>query len=195
MKAQNATIAIIAILFSATILAGCLSGNPQNQSVAPIPAAKVGDVVQVDYTLYLSNGTVFDTSMQSEAVAANANIQHPFGPLNLTIGSGQFLPAFENAIVGMQVGQSKNITLTPQQGYGVFNPALVLNVSVSQLVSAGITPAIGTQVYLRSGQGAGVITNITNGTAYINFNSPLAGQTLTFTIILRSIDGNATQAS
>lgn len=196
MNPAKGALAVFAILLAASLLSGCIAGNPPNSAVPPVPTAKSGDLVQVDYTLYLSNGNVFDTSMAADAAAANLTVGHPFGPLNLTIGDGMFLPAFENALVGMKAGDSKTITLTPQQGYGERNPALVINVSVQGLQASGITPLIGTKVSLQNGAGQGVITNITNGTAYIDFNSPLAGQTLTFKLILRSIGGlQANQSS
>lgn len=72
--------------------------------------AKVGDVVSMNYTGRLENGTVFDS-----------NVDPKFGhtdPLTFTVGAGQMIPGFDNGVVGMKVGEKKTLTIAPEDAYG-----------------------------------------------------------------------------
>ena len=60
--------------------------------------AKSGDTVKVDYTGKLEDGTIFDTSASRE-------------PLQFMIGSGQIIPGFDKAVIGMNVGDKKTINI------------------------------------------------------------------------------------
>jgi asparagine N-glycosylation enzyme membrane subunit Stt3 len=68
-------------------------------------AAKAGDSVAVEYTGRLSNGTVFDTSDGR-------------GPLEFVLGVGQMIEGFDEAVLGMELGEKKNVTLPPEKAYG-----------------------------------------------------------------------------
>ncbi len=87
----------------------------------PSTGAKVvaaGKIVKVDYIGKFENGTLFDTSIQSEAVKAGmASSLKVYTPLSYVAGSGQMLPGFENGIMGMKVGEEKTITIPQGQGY------------------------------------------------------------------------------
>lgn len=67
--------------------------------------AKKGDTVEVDYTGKFENGEVFDSSEGRE-------------PLEFTIGDGQVIPGFENAVDGMAFGETKTVTIPPEEAYG-----------------------------------------------------------------------------
>src|SRR3989338_10992170 len=74
---------------------------------------KNGDKVKIDYEGTLEDGTVFDSSAQHGK------------PLEFEIGSGQIIKGFEDAIVGMNKSQEKNITLKPEEAYGPYDKKLV----------------------------------------------------------------------
>ncbi len=65
--------------------------------------AKKGDIVLVHYTGKLADGTVFDTSKERH-------------PLKFTIGNGQVIAGFEQAIIGMSPGDSKTVRIPPARG-------------------------------------------------------------------------------
>jgi peptidylprolyl isomerase len=83
-------------LFGAVFLSASCSG---------IAAAKSGDKVKVDYTLKLSDGTVFDTSVGKT-------------PLEFTLGQNQVIVGFEKAVIGMKVGESKTVIIPAAEAYG-----------------------------------------------------------------------------
>ena len=153
---------IIIIAIAAVIM---VSNNSAQSTVA------VGDNVSVYYTASFSNGTIFSSNFGSR-------------PLNFTVGSGQVITGFNNAVVGMRLDEVKNVTLTPSEAYGEVNQSRIVVLPVSALGNK--TVSVGTKVSSTTGE-QGVVTNINSSSVTINFNSPLAGKTLTFEIKILSI--------
>ncbi len=84
-----------------------------------------GDTVKVDYVGKLQDGTVFDTSILDEAKNADIyNEERIYEPLTLKVGDGSTIPGFENGLLGMKEGQTKTISIPPEQAYGVEDPNL-----------------------------------------------------------------------
>ncbi|MDY1590908.1 MAG: FKBP-type peptidyl-prolyl cis-trans isomerase [Methanofastidiosum sp.] len=84
-----------------------------------------GDTVKVDYIGKLQDGTVFDTSILEEA--KNAGIYNEgriYEPLTLKVGDGSTIPGFENGLLGMKEGETKTISIPPEQAYGPEDPNL-----------------------------------------------------------------------
>ncbi len=139
--------------------------------------AKSGDTVSVHYTGTLTDGTVFDSSQNRE-------------PLVFTIGSGQVIPGFDEAVLGLEPGQSREVTIPSDQAYGAHNDDLVFDVDRSQL-PGDISPSVGDQYQMRQSEGQTMIVTVQDVTpeqVTFDANHPLAGQDLTFDIQLVSID-------
>lgn len=176
------------------LIAGCVnqaapSPTPGIETIAPTLSnglAKMGDNVTVDYVLTLKNGTVVDTSLQAEAVKAGLPPRPSYEPFQLTIGAGQVIPGFEEAIIGMKVGQEKTVELPPAKAYGERKPEGIISVPKKTLAQNNITAEVGQGIALQTGQ-RGIITAVNETDATIDFNHPLAGQTLVFRIILKKI--------
>ena len=129
------------------------------------PVVAKGDNISVYYTGRLVNGTVFDTNVGKE-------------PLNFTVGAGQMIAGFDQGVIGMKLNQNKTITIPAAQAYGAVNPALIVTVPISQF--GNLTPTVGMHVsYNANGQQMqGTVTEVNKTNATVDFNSPLAGQTL-----------------
>jgi FKBP-type peptidyl-prolyl cis-trans isomerase 2 len=81
--------------------------------------AQHGDTVSVHYLGKFPGGKVFDTSMKSEAVRAGLfNPARDYKPLQVTLGARQVIPGFEEALLGMKVNETKEVTLPPEKAYG-----------------------------------------------------------------------------
>ena len=81
--------------------------------------AQKGDVVSVHYVGKYVGGQVFDTSIESEA--RKHGLYSPardYKPLQVTLGSGQVIAGFEEAIIGMGINEEKEVTLPPEKAYG-----------------------------------------------------------------------------
>jgi len=138
--------------------------------------AKAGDKVKVHYTGKLEDGTVFDSSKDRE-------------PLEFNLGSGNVIPGFENGILGMAIGESRTITIAPDQAYGQTNPDLVATVERKQFPD-NITPEVGLQLQMSqpTGQPLNVtITHIAGDSITLDANHPLAGKTLVFEVELVAV--------
>ena len=82
-------------------------------------SAQNGDTVSVHYLGKFPGGKVFDTSMKSEAI--NAGLYSPardYKPLQVILGKHQVISGFEDALLGMKVNETKEITLPPERAYG-----------------------------------------------------------------------------
>jgi FKBP-type peptidyl-prolyl cis-trans isomerase 2 len=141
-----------------------------------MPEAKSGDTVRVHYTGKLDDGTEFDSSLNRE-------------PLEFTLGEGQVVPGFENAVMGMNTGESKTAEIPPEEAYGPHRQELVLEVDSSELPE-DLNPQKGQRLQMRQPDGQTVIVEITDvseSSITLDANHPLAGESLTFDIELVEI--------
>jgi peptidylprolyl isomerase/FKBP-type peptidyl-prolyl cis-trans isomerase SlpA len=144
-----------------------------------VARAKEGDEVRVHYTGKLEDGTVFDTSQEGE-------------PLSFTIGEDRVIPGFEEAVVGMEPGDSKTQTIEPENAYGEHREDMVMELDKGQIPDE-VEPQVGQQLQLRLENGQTVpvlITALGEDTVTIDANHPLAGRTLTFEIELIDVEEN-----
>ncbi len=138
--------------------------------------AKSGDTVRIHYTGKLNDGTQFDSSSGRE-------------PLEFALGSGQVIPGFDNAVDGMKVGDSKTVTIPPEQAYGQKHEQLVQEVPKSALPPE-LKPEVGMQLQSQAPDGQTMqlmVTEVADETITVDGNHPLAGQDLTFDIELVEI--------
>lgn len=141
---------------------------------------KRGDKIKVDYTGTLDNGQVFDSSTHGDH-------SHP---LEFIVGSGEIIPGFDNAVLGMKKGEEKEIILPKEQAYGDPNPALIKKVPRTNL-PLGQEPKSGMLLMLKTPEGHQIpakIDHVTDTDIFIDLNHPLAGKTLHFKIKLVDIE-------
>jgi peptidylprolyl isomerase len=139
--------------------------------------AASGNTVQVHYTGTLSDGTVFDTSRES-------------APIEFTIGAASVIPGFENAVIGMRIGDSKTFTIPAAEAYGEHDSRLVQDVPRAELPPE-LELWLGMRLTATGGDGremALVVTGLTDDTVRLDANHPLAGEALTFSIELVAIN-------
>ena len=123
--------------------------------------------MQVHYTGKLEDGTVFDTSEDGD-------------PLSFTIGENRVIPGFEEAVTGMEPGDSKTTEVDPEQAYGEHREDMVMEMERDQIPD-DVDPEVGQQLQLRLENGQTVpvlITALGEDTVTIDANHPLAGRTL-----------------
>lgn len=161
--ASKIALAGCAILAALILAAGC-TGTPGQETAA------TGDNVTVEYTGMYLNGTVFDTSVGR-------------APLTFTIGGGRVIPGFNNAVIGMAVNETKEVTIPVGEAYGEHRDDLVFYVNSTALPA---DTAVG-QVFLQNSVQFRVVA-VNETTVTLDANSPLAGQDLRFTIRLLSIE-------
>lgn len=168
------------MLILSLLASGCTDSDT-SQKVEP------GDYIYVNYTGSLDDGTVFDTSI--EEVAQSGGIYNPYRayePLSFIAGAGQMIKGFDDAVMGMEVGDEKTVVIPSEEAYGAYCPELLIPLSADEFESANITPVVGQKVTYQ-GQ-VGTIVNISDKNVTIDCNNDLAGEDLTFTIELVAIE-------
>ena len=136
-------------------------------------AAKRGDNVKVHYTGRLDDGTVFDSSEGRE-------------PLSFAVGSGQVIAGFDEAVVGMSVGEKEEVHIPVAKAYGERNDEMVIQTPIEQ-VPPDLKPELGMRLELGGTQGEilrVVVVEITDTHITLDANPPLAGKDLNFSIEL-----------
>ncbi len=158
--------------------------------------AQKGDKVRVHYTGTLDDGSVFDSSEgfveecgdECEGEGCGC-VSHPSDPLEFVIGQGSLIPKFEEAVIGLEPGQSVQVKIAADDAYGQRAEEMVATIERSE-IPAEITPEPGQrmEVVLQDGTPLPVvITGVTDTTVTLDANHPLAGLDLTFEIKLVEI--------
>jgi peptidylprolyl isomerase len=138
-------------------------------------AAKSGDTVQIHYTGTLDSGEQFDSSVGGE-------------PLEFILGGGQVITGFDKGVAGMNIGEKKTVRIPPDEAYGEYDDALVLQMNREELPA--LNYELGTELVMQqpSGRSIPVIVIDTNDEAIVlDANHPLAGEALTFELELVAI--------
>ncbi|HVO67355.1 MAG TPA: peptidylprolyl isomerase [Syntrophales bacterium] len=139
--------------------------------------ACVGNSVKVHYKGTFDDGTVFDSSLDCD-------------PLEFTIGGGQVIPGFENAVIGMSVGETKTSRITSDDAYGPHIEEMVVSFDRDQL-PADLQPSIGQVLRFRRNDGQIIevtVTDLSDTSVTFDGNHPLAGKDLNFEIQLLEIN-------
>lgn len=137
--------------------------------------AKSGDTVRVHYIGTLDNGERFDASVGGE-------------PLEFTLGSGQVIPGFDNAVDGMTVGETKDVRIPADEAYGPHREEMVIEIPKAQLPPTDDLN-VGQQVQMSQGSQTFYATVSEIGDEDVTFdaNHPLAGEALNFNLKLMEI--------
>ncbi|WP_305045397.1 FKBP-type peptidyl-prolyl cis-trans isomerase [Geoalkalibacter sp.] len=134
---------------------------------------KSGDTAKVHYTGTLDDGTVFDSSRERE-------------PLEFQVGAGQLIAGFDEGVLGMSLGETRNIHIPAEKAYGPHREELVIDVDRRQFPQ-DITPEVGRQLQTEDNHGHPLIVTITaidGDKVTLDANHPLAGKNLNFEIEL-----------
>ncbi len=138
--------------------------------------AKQGDMVKVHYTGKLDDGTIFDSSLDRD-------------PLEFILGEGQLIAGFEQAVLGMSLGESKTEKIPAEEAYGPHRQEMVVEVERQQLPD-NIPLDVGQQLQIQQAPDQiipVVITAISESKVTLDANPPLAGKDLIFEIELVGI--------
>ncbi|MDD3159610.1 MAG: peptidylprolyl isomerase [Candidatus ainarchaeum sp.] len=132
------------------------------------------DVVSVHYTGKFEDGKKFDSSLDRNQ------------PLEFVVGAGQMIKGFDEAVVGMKVGEKKTVKIPAEKAYGVRNENAILKITKETFPDFD---KLKVGMELMSSNGAsGRIIEISNGVATADFNHFLAGKTLVFDIEMLKIE-------
>jgi len=132
-------------------------------------AAVIGNKVKIHYTGTFDNGEVFDSSRDAE-------------PLEFEIGTGQVIPGFDAAVVGMKIGETKKVRLLENEAYGPYNQEMVFEAEPGQF-EEGLIPEEGQQFQTQLEDETPLlltVKSVDGGKVVLDANHPMAGKTLNF---------------
>jgi len=139
-----------------------------------------GNTISIEYTLTLENKEVVDTNVGEK-------------PLKFVQGSHEIIPGLETALEGMKKGENKQVTVPPEKGYGPKDPKAILEVSIDQIPPDA--RIVGTQLQGENEEGQMVhprVAEVKDQVVVLDFNHPLAGETLYFDVKILDIEAGST---
>ena len=137
---------------------------------------KENDTVRVHYTGKLSNGQIFDSSLERE-------------PLEISLGQGNLIPGFEKGVVNMKVNEKKTVNIPFAEAYGDIQKELFHEVKKAELPQ-DMVPEVGMGLASKNPDGTEVqfrVAEVHEEHIIIDANHPLAGQDLIFDLELVEI--------
>lgn len=139
-------------------------------------AAGRGDKVRVNYTGRSQDGQVFESSLGLH-------------PLVFTIGSGEVVKGFEDAVIGMLPGQHKKVTVNPEEGFGLYDESLVMEILLEDLPE-DLEIEVGMDFEVEDDEGnvlPATVIEILDDSVLVDANAPLAGKRVIYDIELLEI--------
>ena len=164
IKRWTACCVMLFVIFSS---AAALAGSKKGEKDLTVTDGKE---VSIEYTLRLKDGELVDTNAGSE-------------PLTFTQGAHQIIPGLERAMVGMKVGESKKVTVKPEDGYGVVDKSAFQEVKKEDVPKDALK--VGARLQARDASGRSFnlrVAEIKDKTVVLDFNHPLAGKSLYFDV-------------
>lgn len=138
--------------------------------------AKHGDRVKINYTGTLEDGSIFDSSEGHD-------------PLEFTLGGGEVIVGFDEAVTGMTPGEKKNVLIPVDKAYGPRSEEMVISAPREHMPS-DINPEVGQKMQMGGPNGEVILVSVvevTDTEVKLDANPPLAGLDLAFEIELLGI--------
>jgi FKBP-type peptidyl-prolyl cis-trans isomerase SlyD len=142
----------------------------------PKMAIEKGSSVKIEYTLKDDKGAVLDTNAGKDALA-------------FTQGAQQIIPGLDKALLGMKAGDSKKVTVKPEEAYGAVDPKAEAEVPKAALPDGAAV--VGTRLLARGQDGQPrpvTVKAVKDTTVLLDLNHPLAGKTLFFDVKVVSVE-------
>jgi FKBP-type peptidyl-prolyl cis-trans isomerase 2 len=158
-------------LFTACL--GILSYNATAEEGAMV---EDGKTIAIEYTLKLDDGTVASTNVGQD-------------PLSYVQGGEELLPALQDSLAGMRQGQSKEVMLAPEQGYGFVDDTALVEVPVDMIPEEA--RVVGARLVGRDQQGNEQfvrVREVQTDRIVLDHNHPLAGENLHFDVKVLSVE-------
>jgi len=130
-----------------------------------------GARVRLHYEIRLEDGTVADSSFGGE-------------PLEFTVGDGTLIEGLEQALTGLAAGERRTLSIGPEQAFGYRNDEYVHEMPRSEFpAEMALRPGLIVAFETPAGDDVpGAIVEVGEHTVKVDFNHPLAGHELAFTV-------------
>ena len=150
-------------------------------------AIENGNFVRVNFTGKIKeNDEVFDTTY--DEIAQEAGIfdeNKTYKPIPIVVGGNHLLPSIEEAIIGLEAGDSKTVEVESDDAFGPRNPKAIQLIPMKEFKKQGMTPYPGMRISAEGGEGR--ILTVNGGRVKVDFNHPLAGKDLIYEVQVTEI--------
>lgn len=147
---------------------------------------KKQDIIELDYTGKLKDGTVFDTTLKDVAEKNKIEAESSeFNSITICVGEGQLPKGLEEGLVDKEEGAEYTFELAPENAFGRKNPKLLRMIPMSAFKKQQFNPLPGMQVNIDGT--IGTIINVTGGRTIVDFNHPLSSKDVVYTVKVKKI--------
>ncbi len=177
------TMQLFILSFISCVFISTIAGTAQSDETEIETTVSHGKQISIEYTLTLEDKSVVDSNVDAE-------------PLSFVQGSHAIIPGLENALEGMKVGESKKVTVKPEDAYGLVNKDAVSEVNKEQVPQDALK--VGAVLQGQSSDGQVILTRVVEikgETVLLDYNHPLAGQTLYFDVKILDVQEALTPTS
>ena len=147
---------------------------------------KKNDFIELNYTGKLTDGKVFDTT--EEKVAKDNGIYQEkmnFSPAVICVGEKQILPGLDEELIGKEINKEYEIKLTAEKAFGKRDVKKVKIVPISTFKEHNVEPQPGLQIDVDGKMGT--VMRKAGGRVIVNFNHPLSGKEVIYSIKVNKI--------
>jgi FKBP-type peptidyl-prolyl cis-trans isomerase SlyD len=176
MMMRRSILPILVSLSLALGLAAPRAGLTQTPSAPAGPAIEKGSTVRIEYTVTDEAGKLLDTNKGGKS-------------LKFTHGREEMIPGVERQLLGMHPGEEKKLVVTPEEGYGVVDPAA--QTEVPRDIVPPESQEVGKRLLARNQSGPPrlvMVKEVKERTVVLDLNHPLAGKTLLFDVKVLGVD-------
>ncbi len=147
-------------------------------------AIQKGDFIKLSYTGKFEDSKVFDTT--DEELAKAEEIFNPnglYGGDVVIVGAGHTIEGLDEDLEGKEVGYSGSVEIPPEKAFGPSNPKLIETISITKFEDRKAYPGMSVEIDGKRG----VVTRVIGRRATVDFNSPLAGQTVIYEYTIETV--------
>lgn len=148
-----------------------------------------GDFVTIHYISRIRDtNAVFDTTYEEVAKKVGIHRENAtYGPVTIVLGAAHVIPGLEKALLDMEVEEEREVDIKPEEAFGMRKRALVTRVLLREFKKHGIFPRPGMRIEINKKWAT--VRSISSGRVILDFNHPLAGKPLRYTVhLLKKVD-------
>lgn len=138
-----------------------------------------GTEVTLHFAIKLQSGQVIDSNFEAQ-------------PAKFVFGDGNIPEGFEQALSGLKMGDHLDLTIAPERGFGMHNPSNIQVMPRTQFKEMDLEPGLVVTFQEPGGEVPGVVSEFTEDRVTIDFNHPLAGQTILFEVKILQVQPSVT---
>jgi len=147
-------------------------------------AIQKGDFIKLNYTGKFEDGRIFDTT--DEELAKKEDIFNPrglYGGDVVIVGANHTIEGLDEDLEGKEVGYNGSVVIPPEKAFGLSDPKLVETISITKLKDRNAHPGLPVEIDGRRG----VVSRVIGRRVTVDFNSPLAGKTVTYEYTIENV--------